>query len=77
MTTNTTVDMSVNKGKNFIRLYHCRDCLMVEVQENPPGGRTQLFPLTPSEADALARGLDAVHAALRANWVEFPVGEKK
>lgn len=47
MTTNTTVDMSVNKGKNFIRLYHCRDCLMVEVQENPPGGRTQLFPLTP------------------------------
>lgn len=71
------MDMSVNKGKNFIRVYHCRDCLVMEVQENPPDGRTQLFPLTTAEADALARGLDAVHAALRANCVEFPVEEKK
>ena len=74
MTTNTTMDMSLNEGKTFIRLYHCHDCLVMEVQENPPDGRTQLFPLTVAEADALARGLDAVRAALRANWsVEEPV----
>ncbi len=72
MTTTTSMDMSLSDGKHFLRLYHCRTHLVMETQENPPDGPTQLMYLTTSEADALARGLDAVRATLRANWSVFP-----
>ena len=76
MTEVTTMDMGLNEGKTFIRLYHCRTHLVMEVQENPPDGRTQLFQLTTSEADALARGLDAIRATLRSNWSVYAEGNK-
>lgn len=69
------MDISLSEDKHFIRLSHCRTHLMLEVQENPPSGPTQLMYLTTSEADALARGLDAVRASLRANWSVAPKEE--
>lgn len=68
------MDMGLSEGEHFIRLYHCASHLALEVQSRPPEGPTQLMYLTVAEADALARGLDAVRASLRANWsVEEPV----